>query len=573
MGRRWGASRIFTRHKGGGVQDNTITTDVFIVGGGPSGLAAAIHLADKFKGKGEKRRILLIEKGSSIGSHILSGAVIKLEVFKELLSEEEFNKLPLDSEVTFDETLKLSEKGAIPLPFHPPYMNNMGNHIVSLGKICKYLASIAEKKGVEIYTGFAASEVLYEDNMVVGVKAIDTGVDRQGNKLKNFQEGTSVMAKIVIFAEGARGSMAKTLINRFNLGSGKNPQIYSLGIKELWSVPESKNNIKAGRVYHTFGYPLSSKEEFGGGFVYGLKGNKAALGLVVGLDYIDPSFDIYAAMQVWKQHPKISRFIKGGRVIECGAKTLPEGGYLSIPKLYGDNFMIVGDSGGFLAMPALKGIHLAIASGMCAAASAALALVKNDTSDSQLAHYEELVQGGRIRAELYPVRNFRQSFTGGMIGGVLKFGVQLVTGGALPVIGNLTTEPDNKTLKKTSEYSPTPFKERFAGKLEFDGKLTFDKVTGVFHSRTNHDEEQPVHLIINDKEQFKRINMEQYGTPCQFFCPAEVYEVSVDREGRENLRINAENCLHCKTCDIKSPQDGITWIVPYGGDGPEYANM
>ena len=553
------------------MQKNTIVTDVFIVGAGPSGLAAAIHLADKFKEKGEERRILLIEKGSTVGAHILSGAVIKPEVFKDLLSDEEFNKLPFDSEIISDKTVKLSENGALTLPFHLPYMNNMGNRIALLGRICKYLASIAEKKGVEIYTGFSASEVLYEDNKVVGVKTIDTGVDRHGNKLKNFQEGTSVRANIVIFAEGTCGSLTKTLIRRFNLDSGRNPQIYSLAIKELWSVPEG--NIKAGRVFHTFGYPLNSNEEFGGGFIYGLKGNKAAIGLVVGLDFVDPAFDIHAAMQVWKQHPKVSGFIEGGRVLECGAKTLPEGGYLAIPKLYGDNFMIVGDSGGFVAMPALKGVHLAVASGMCAAKAAALALGKNDTSGSQLAYYEELVQGGRIRDELYPVRNFRQSFTGGMVSGTLKFGVQLVTGGSLPILGNLTTEPDNKTLKKTDEYTGKPFKERFAGKLEFDKKLTLDKVTAVFYSKANHDEEQIVHLVINDKETFTRINMREYGTPCQYFCPAEVYEVHVDREGRESLRIHAENCLHCKTCDIKSPLDGITWMTPYGGDGPEYVNM
>ena len=552
-------------------ENNTIATDVLIVGAGPSGLATAIHLADKLKEKGEDKRVLVIEKGSSVGAHILSGAVIKPEAFKELLDEEAFNALPFDSEVSIDETTKLNEDGGMKLPFHPPYMNNIGNQIASLGQICKYLATVAEEKGVEIYTGFAVNEVLYEESKIVGVKTIDTGVDHHGNKLKNFQEGTSIKAGITIFAEGTRGSLVKTVINRFDLDANKNPQIYSLGVKELWSVPEG--NIQAGEVQHTFGYPLDDNEEFGGGFIYGLKDNKVALGLVVGLDYKDPTFDIHAAMQVWKQHPKVSKILEGGTIIEFGAKTLPEGGYLAMPKLYGDNFMIVGDSAGLVAMPALKGVHLAVTSGMCAAKAAALAFIKNDTSEAQLAHYDHLVQGGRIRQELYPVRNFRQAFSGNMISAALKFGVQLVTGGACPILGDLTTQTDSQATKKLSEYTSVPFKERFAGKLDFDKKLTFDKVTSVYYSKAMHDEEQIVHLAVNDKEKFDRINMKEYGTPCQYFCPAEVYEAHTDKEGNESLRIHAENCVHCKTCDIKSPENGITWMTPYGGDGPDYANM
>ncbi len=550
---------------------NMVSTDVLIVGAGPSGLSAAIHLANKLKENGDMKKVTVIEKGGTVGAHILSGAVIKTEAFEELLSEEEFENLPFDSEVIFDETLRLTKDGAIKLPFHPPYMNNMGNQIASLGQICKYLAEIAESKGVEIYTGFAVNEILYDDGKVIGVKTIDTGVDHHGNRLKNFVEGTSIKADITIFAEGTRGSLAKKLINRFDLDAGKNPQIYSLGVKELWSVPEG--NIEAGRVYHTFGYPLNNNEEFGGGFIYGLKDNKVALGLVVGLDYVDPTFDIHAAMQVWKQHPRVSKILQGGKIIEFGAKTLPEGGYLAMPKLYEDNFMIVGDSAGLVAMPALKGVHLAVASGICAAKAAALALFKNDTSEAQLAHYAELIENSRIRKELYKVRNFRQSFTGGMIKGALKFGVQLVTGGSCPILGDLTTEADNETLKKSSQYSSLPFKERFADKLDFDKKLTFDKVTSVFFSKAMHDEQQIVHLVVNDKESFERINMKQYGTPCQYYCPAEVYEVHVNKEGNETLRIHAENCVHCKTCDIKSPADGITWMTPYGGDGPQYDNM
>ncbi len=550
---------------------NTVRTDLLIIGAGPAGLAAAIHAADRFKDNADSRKIMVIEKGKEVGSHILSGAVLKTEALRELLNDEEFHALPFDSEVMVDETFKLSESGSLKLPMHLPYMNNAGNQIASLGAICRYLATLAEARGVEIYSGFAVDDIWYEEGKVVGVKTKDTGVDHQGKRLKNFQEGTKVRADITIFAEGSHGSLAQKLLKRFDLDGGKNPQIYSLGIKELWSVPQGR--IEAGTLYHTFGYPLRSDEEFGGGFIYGLQDNKVALGLVVGLDYADPTFDIHAAMQVWKQHPKIADLLKDGSLMEYGAKTLPEGGYLSMPKLYDDNFMIVGYSAGLVAMPALKGVHLAVTSGMCAAKTAVVALFKKDTTSAGLSRYAELIEASRIHEELYAVRNFRQSFQGGLFQGAMKFGVQLLSRGSCPFSGDLKTEPDETTLQPLSEYRGVPFKERFAEKLHFDKKLTFDKVTSVFYSKAMHDEEQVPHLHINDLERFKRINIGQYGAPCQYFCPAEVYELHVDKEGDKTLRIHAENCVHCKTCDIKSPANGITWSVPYGGDGPDYDYM
>jgi electron-transferring-flavoprotein dehydrogenase len=548
---------------------DSISTDVLIIGGGPSGLAASIHLADILKQRGHNERILLIEKGSSIGSHILSGAVIKPSVFKELLPDVEFSDIPFNAKVTKDSMKWLTEKRAITVPFHLPYMSNKGNYVASLGQICKYLAIKAQEKGVEIYPGFAVDEILYKDGKVTGAKTKDTGLDHQGHQLENFQAGTRIEAKITIFAEGTRGSLTKMLIKKFNLNKDRNEQVYSLGVKELWTVPQG--NIEPGQIYHTMGYPLNF-DEFGGGFIYGLKDNKVAVGLVVGLDYKDPSFDVHDAFQIWKTNPFVSKILKGGKLVEYGAKTLPEGGHYAIPKLYDDNALIIGDSAGLVAMPALKGIHLAIRSGMLAAQAAAEALSNNDTSEKSLRQYEILVNNSAIHKEMYAVRNFRQGFAKGLIIGGMHFGTQLITGGA-GFFGRLRSHADNQTTLKLSEFKKKHFKERFKGKLEFDKVLTFDKATDVYYSGVYHDEEQVVHLHINDMENFNAVNIEQYGAPEQFYCSSEVYELHTNKDGKKELRIHAENCMHCKTCDIKSPGAGITWVVPNGGNGPDFQNM
>ena len=548
---------------------DTVSTDVLIIGGGPSGLATAIHLADTLKQKGQSQRILLIEKGSSIGSHILSGAVIKPAIFKELLPDVELSEIPFNAKVTKDKTVLLGAKCSFKLPFHVPYMNNSGNYTASLGQVCKYLATKAEEKGVEIYTGFAVDEILYKDGKVIGAKTKDTGIDHHGHQLENFQAGTRIEAKVTIFAEGTRGSLAKMLINKFNLTEGRNEQIYSLGCKEIWSVPEG--NIAPGEVYHTMGYPLNMAE-FGGGFIYGLNDNRVAVGLVIGLEYKDPTFDAHDAFQVWKTTKFISKFLKGGRIVEYGAKTLPEGGYYAIPKLYVDNALIVGDSAGLVTMPALKGVHLAIKSGMLAAETTANALSSNDTSEKSLQQYETLLNNSLIRKEMYPVRNFRQGFAKGLIVGGMHFGTQLITGGA-GFFGRLKSHADYTTTQTLSEFKGKPFKERFKGKLEADKVLTFDKATDVYYSGVYHDEQQVVHLKINDQEKYNAVNIEQYGAPEQFYCSSEVYELHTNKEGKKELRIHAENCMHCKTCDIKAPGQAITWVVPNGGNGPDFQNM
>ena len=551
--------------------NNTVSTDILIVGGGPSGLATAIRLADLLKQKGLEKRILLIEKGSSIGSHILSGAVLRPQVFKELLPDVDLKDIPLNAKVSKDAVYLFSKKCKIKIPFDPPYMGNHGNYTASLAEVCRYLANIATEKGVEIYTGFAMSELLYDENgKVCGAKTIDTGVDHHGEKQENFQEGSTVEAKLVILAEGPRGSLTKKLINKFDLMEGKNPQIYSLGCKEIWSVPEG--TMKPGTVYHAMGYPAMQCKVFGGGFIYGLNDNKIAVGLALGLDYADPTLDLHKTFQMWKTHPFVAKFLKNGKMLEYGAKTMPEGGWYSLPKLYTDNVMIVGDSAGFLIMPSLKGIHLAMKSGMLAAETAATALEKNDFSEETLKMYETLVNESSIAKEMKRLRNFRQGFFGGMIMGMFHYACQIVTLGA-GFFGKLKTHPDSEATKTLDEFDEgKTFKEKSAD-FEFDKVLTFDKATDVYFSGALHDEKQVPHLQINDPKSYNMYNIKEFGAPCQYYCPAEVYELHTDKTGHQELRIHFENCLHCKTCDIKEPVDGITWNVPNGGNGPEYKNM
>jgi len=549
---------------------DVVNTDILIIGAGPAGLSAAISAADSLKKRGLDKKILVVEKGKNVGSHILSGAVIKPDSLKSLLGEEEFKNIPFDSKVQIDTVMKLEEDGDVKkLPFHPPYMSNEGNYVASLGEVCRYLAKVAESKGVEIYPGFAADDLLYEDCKVVGVKMKDTGLDHNGNKMENFVEGTKVKASITILAEGTRGSLAKKAIDRLRLDKKSKPQIYSLGIKELWRVKEGR--IKPGEIYHTFGFPLKDGVEFGGGFIYGLTQNRVAIGLVVGLDYEDPTTDIHALMQIYKTHPEIKKIIEDGELLEFGAKTLPEGGWNSIPRYYDHNLMIVGDSAGFLTTARLKGVHLAVESGRLAGDVAAKALDLKDTSMDRLKEYEDKVNSSLIYEELYPTRNFRAVMKRGMVFGGFQMGIQLLTQGACAFVPEL--EKDSETTKSLKEFKGEFFKDRFKDKLEFDGKLTFDKVTDVYYSKTEHDEMQPPHLIIKDKERFDRFNIDEYGAPCVSFCPAEVYELHINRDGKKEMRLHPENCVHCKTCDIKSVNEEITWSVPYGGDGPDYNYM
>mgnify|MGYP000932187338 CR=1 FL=1 len=562
---------------------DVIQTDVLIIGAGPAGLATAIHLADLINAynqkidsgvlKGEKLplNIMVLEKGSAVGSHSISGAVVNPVTLKKLLPDLQEKDMPFESPVTRDEAWFLGPNFSVKLPFHPPYMSNHGNYVTVLGKMTRWMGDIAEKKGAQIYSGFSGYDLIYDKDRVVGVQTGDSGIDKHGHKEPNYVAGAVVKAKVTILAEGSRGHMAKQLIAKLDLQKDKNPQVYSVGVKELWEVPEG--TFEKGRVVHTLGYPLGF-DQFGGGFIYGVSATQVALGLVTALDWHDPTFDEQHAFQVYKQHPFVRRILEKGKMIRYGAKSLPEGGLYSMPKLYHDGVMLVGDSAGFLSMPSLKGIHLGMESGMLAAQAAFEALKVNDTSARQLALYDELFRKSDAYKDLYPVRNFRQGFGMNLLFGAIHFAFQLVTGGrGLSLSGRLKAEEDCKRMRPLSKMGKG-FMARYKDKLNFDKKLTFDKATDVFFSGTQHDEHQPSHCKVLDLNVCHEKCLPVYGGPCQYFCPAEVYEIVTDpKTGKKDLRLHPTNCVHCKTCDIKDPFNNLQWTPPYGGDGPEFDGM
>lgn len=555
------------------IKRDIVETDILVVGGGAAGLAVAIHYANLMAQAGSKSpaKIIVLEKGNAMGNHILSGAVINPVGLRQLLPDIPEKDMPFDTPVTQEEVQFFTEKGVFSLPFHPPYMENKGNYVATLGKVVRWLAEIAEKKGVQIFTGFSGHELIFDNGKVVGVRTGATGIDKHGHPMPNYQPPTDVRAKITILAEGTRGHLTKILVDKLNLQKDRNPQVYSLGVKEIWEIPEG--NFGVGQVAHTVGYPLPF-DVFGGGFIYGISKNRVSIGLVVGLDYTDPTFDTHHAFQIYKKHPAVEKILKGGKMVRYGAKTIPEGGLFSVPQLYHDNVMIVGDSAGLVAMPALKGIHLAIQSGMLAAKAAFESIQKNDTSGRQLSLYQELFNKSAVYKELHAVRNFRQSFKSNLILGMLQFGTQLVTGGrGLSLTGKLPLEKDETHYRPFKELKGKTFLELNKDKLEFDKKLTFDKETDIFYSGTQHDEEQPSHIIVPSADACQTC-IEKYEAPCQRFCPAQVFEITKDHKtGKRALTLHPSNCVHCKTCDIKDPYANVTWLTPYGGDGPEYENM
>lgn len=534
----------------------TMEYDVVIVGAGPAGLACGIRI----KQIAPEISVCILEKGSEIGAHLLSGAAFETRALDELIPDWKTKGAPLKTAATHDRFLFLTEKKAFRLPT-PPQMHNKGNYIISLGNLGRWLAQQAEGLGVEIFPGFAAAEVLYKDGAVIGVATGDMGLDHNGAKTSEFQPGVELHARQTVFAEGCHGSLTKTLIKKFDLRKDCDPQTYAIGIKELWEVkPE---NHKQGTIIHTVGWPMDSKT-YGGSFIYHMEDNMVATGLVIGLDYQNTYLHPFKEMQRFKLHPAIRPIFEGGRRVSYGARALVEGGFQSIPKLTFPGGMLIGDTAGFLNVPKIKGNHTAMKSGMVAAESLIGHLKDATGYGAECDAYQQDMEESWIWPELKKIRNIRPGFHKGLWLGLLNAAFETLTMGMAP--WTLKNHADHSQLKKSKDCNNIEYPKP-------DGVITFDILTSVQLSNTNHAEGQPCHLKLKNPEIPVKINLEDYDEPAQRYCPAAVYEIVKNNEGKSRLQINSQNCVHCKTCDIKDPSQNIDWVVPQGGDGPNYPNM
>jgi len=562
------------------MEREVLEVDVLFVGGGPACLAGAYHLAKLVKqhnaGAGEKGQrpleisVALIEKGAEIGSHAFSGAVLDPVALRELVPDFIEQNAPLQP-VVRDDVSFLTSRRRIGLPLIPPPLQNHGNYIVSLGRLVRWMAELVERQGgVDLLPGFGGREILYEGNRVVGVRTGDKGIGKDHERKANFEAGIDIRAKVTILGEGPRGTLMKSMSQRLGLEEGRSPQVYSTGVKELWRVPASRRIL--GLVHHTMGYPLDSST-FGGGFLYGLAEDLLAVGLVVGLDYRNPTLDLHREFQRFKLHPLVKDLLEGGKMLSYGAKAIPEGGYYAVPRLSVDGALLVGDSAGLLNAMRLKGIHLAMKSGMLAAETVLEALRRDDTSGATLASYEQRLRESYVFRELRKVRNFHQGFEHGLYAGLFQAGLQMITGGR-GFREHPKFPPGHEHLRQLRSYFGSERPELEEVRTRFDGVLTFDKLTDVYHSGTKHEEDQPAHLLVSDTDLCRTRCASEFGNPCQHFCPAKVYEmVDAPEGGGKRLQINASNCVHCKTCDIMDPYQVITWVPPEGGGGPRYLDL
>src|SRR5271170_4588156 len=549
------------------VQREQLEADVLIVGAGPAGLSCALHLANlvkKHNASGAKpalstENIYVLEKGREVGAHQLSGAIMNPKALAELVPD--FAKTaPLDTPVTDSAALLLTKGSSFRAPITPPPFVNTGNYVVSLNKIAKWLGGLVEAAGVNLFTQFGGRELIYEGDGIAGVITEDKGIDKHGKPKDNFTPGYELRAKVTVLAEGTRGSLTKQLVETKKLDN-LNPQSYGIGVKELWDIQPGK--VAPGYVAHTLGWPVPM-DMYGGGWIYGLSNNRLSIGLVIALEYADSELDPHAMFQKWKTHPHLKKILEGGKMVRYGAKSLPYGGWYAMPKNFLDGGLIIGDSGSFLDSQRLKGIHMAMKSGMLAAETIFDALKAGDTSAKTLSAFPKKVEQSYIKRELWAVRNFHQSFKYGLYGGLFHTGLQFISGGR-GLIDPMHMHAGYEAYKK---INGRPAPERFKG----DGKLTFDRLTDVYHSGTRHEEDQPCHLIVHDLNVCATKCVVEYGNPCQYFCPAAVYEMAKDKDGVK-LKINAANCVHCKTCDIADPYQIIDWVVPEGGGGPNYEGM
>ncbi|WP_312514476.1 electron transfer flavoprotein-ubiquinone oxidoreductase [Stutzerimonas nitrititolerans] len=543
--------------------------DVVIVGAGPAGLSAACRLKQKAADAGQEISVCVVEKGSEVGAHILSGAVFEPRALNELFPNWKELEAPLNTPVKRDDIylLKNAESASkLPNAFVPKTMHNEGNYIISLGNLCRWLAQQAENLGVEIYPGFAAQEALIdEEGVVKGILTGDLGVDREGNPKEGmYTPGMELRAKYTLFAEGCRGHIGKQLISRFQLNANVDPQHYGIGIKELWDIDPAKH--EQGLVVHTAGWPLDD-ENTGGSFLYHLENNQVVVGLIVDLSYSNPHLSPFDEFQRYKHHPVIKQYLEGGKRVSYGARAIAKGGLNSLPKMVFKGGALIGCDAGTLNFAKIKGSHTAMKSGMLAAEAVADALLAGREGGDELNAYEEGFKNSWLYDELYKSRNFGAAIHkwGAVKGGAFNFIDQNIFGGKIPFTLH-DTKPDHACLKLADE----------AKKIDYpkpDGKLSFDKLSSVFLSNTNHEEEQPVHLKLTDPSIPIDKNLPMYDEPAQRYCPAGVYEVVANDDGSKRFQINAQNCVHCKTCDIKDPAQNITWVAPEGAGGPNYPNM